>query len=52
MNTWQVTYKNTKGKLVTRYYASMATATSAVSRLSFKGIPAKYSPVYQGGMSI
>ena len=52
MKNWQVTYKSTQGKLVTKYYASMATATSAVSKLSFKGISANYSPVYQGGMSI
>lgn len=52
MKNWQVTYKNTKGRLVTKYYASMNTATQAVSKLAMQGIQANYSPVYQGGMDI
>lgn len=52
MKNWQVTYKNSKGKLVTKYYASMNTATSAVQKLASKGVEANYCPVYQGGMTI
>ena len=51
MKNWQVTYRN-NGKLVTKYFASMNTATQAVSRLSLKGIEANYCPVWQGGNSI
>lgn len=52
MKNWQVTYKNTKGKTITKYYASMNTATQAVARLATKGIASSYCPVYQGGMTI
>lgn len=46
---WQVTYKNAQGKVITKYYASMNTATQAVSKLAIKNIAASYSPVWQGG---
>lgn len=51
MNNWQVTYTR-NGKTVTKYYASMNTATAAVSRLALQGISANYSPVWQGGNTI
>ena len=51
MKNWQVTYK-VGGKLVTKFYASMNTATSAVAKLTAKGIEASYCPVYRGGMDI
>lgn len=47
MSNWQVTYKNTKGKLVTKYYANINTATAAVSRLANKNVEANYSPADQ-----
>lgn len=52
MKNWQVTYKSAKGKTVTKFYASMNTATAAVEKLAAKGVEANYSPVYQGGNSI
>lgn len=52
MNNWQVTYKNKQGKTVTKFYASMNTATSAVSKLAQNGIQASYCPVWQGGNDV
>lgn len=52
MKNWQVTYTDSKGKQVIKYYASMATATQAVAKLAINNITANYSPVYSGGMDI
>jgi hypothetical protein len=49
---WQVSYKSGRGAIVTKYYASMNTATQAVARLATKGIQANYSPVWQGGNDV
>ena len=52
MKNWQVTYKSLSGKQVTKFYASMNTATLAVGKLGQKGIEASCSPVWQGGNDV
>lgn len=51
MKNWQVTYK-VRGKIVTKFYSNMNTATSAVQKLASQGIEASYCPIYQGGNTI